>query len=231
MKKVMKAVAALMLMTAVVFAAGCKKESVSGSYEGHNYVDLGLPSGTLWATCNVGAETATDYGDLFSWGEVSTKADYTSQNYKWYKGDRKLTKYCNDPQYGFQDFTDNLTTLLSEDDAASANWGGGWYTPTYDQWNELIQNTTQSSKKQNGVDGFLFSAANGNTLFLPFAGASGNDMQWGAGETGFYWSSSLWTSVPRSAWFFICHDGGSNQMDAGHGRSNGFSVRPVRSTN
>lgn len=114
MKTVIKALAALMLI--MFIAVGCNKEKV-----GHVYVDLGLPSGTLWATCNVGANTPEEYGDYFAWGETSTKAKYNWNNYKYCKDgySRNLTKYCNDPYEGYQEFTDELTELHPCDDAAS----------------------------------------------------------------------------------------------------------------
>lgn len=223
----------LMLAVAVVFVAGCTKPDDSndgGTLNGHTYVNLGLSSGTLWATCNVGAETSNDYGDYFSWGETATKDTYTTANYKWYEGDQRLTKYCYDSHLGYQGYTDNLTVLLPEDDAATANWGSGWYTPTADQWIELYEYTTHIWKKQDGVYGRLFTATNGNTIFLPAAGAYSNDGFWGVGDNGLYWSSSLDTASPRSAWYFHFVLGNNYQMRNGFDRTNGFCVRPVCSS-
>ena len=81
----------------------------------HEYVDLGLPSGLLWATCNVGADTPEAYGDYFAWGETEPKNTYNLSTYQYANGtfdDPQLTKYCNNPSYGYNGFTDNLTTLL-----------------------------------------------------------------------------------------------------------------------
>ncbi len=83
---------------------------------GHAYVDLGLPSGTLWATCNIGATKPEEYGDYFAWGETSTKDTYDWTTYKYSKGDEdELTKYCDDSDYGYNygynGFTDSLNTL------------------------------------------------------------------------------------------------------------------------
>jgi len=237
MKKMMKAVAALMLMMTVVFAAGCTKNdnpdnggNNNGGSGGNNhaYVDLGLPSGTLWATCNVGANSPKDYGDYFSWAETAPKENYFSTNYKWYVGDRRLTKYCVHSHIGFQGFVDGLTVLLPEDDAATVNWGTDWCIPSYDQWKELYENTTHTWKKQNGVYGRLFTASNGKTLFLPAAGGCANTGAWAAGDFGLYWSNSLYSDDSRSAWYFDFSES-NYQMDAGYARSNGFRVRPVRS--
>ena len=91
------------------------EEEVSG----HDYVDLGLPSGTLWATCNVGASSPEEYGDYFAWGETETKEDYGWNTYKWCEGiEFQLTKYCYDSSYGYNGFTDYKRELDLEDDAA-----------------------------------------------------------------------------------------------------------------
>ncbi len=183
----------------------------------HAYVDLGLPSGLLWATCNVGAETPEDYGDYFAWGETTPKDTYDWSNYQHCNGSQNtLTKYCNDANYGYNGFTDNLTTLLPEDDAATANWGGGWRMPTKEEWQELLDNTTVTWTTQNGVDGRLFTAANGNSLFLPTADSN-----------GFYWSSSLYTGDPSHAWDFYFLFVGFYDV-YGDPRFDGFTVRPVR---
>ena len=141
---------ALMLAVTAMLVVGCTKPDEpgnggnggnnggnggGGTYNGHEYVDLGLPSGTLWATCNVGAETPEGYGDYFAWGETELKTTYNLSTYKYTNGSYdQLTKYCSNSSYGYNGFTDTLTVLLPEDDAATANWGDGWCMPTADQW-------------------------------------------------------------------------------------------------
>ncbi|MBO4370001.1 MAG: hypothetical protein J5808_01395, partial [Paludibacteraceae bacterium] len=98
---------------------GSENLSVSGTLQGHDYVDLGLPSGTLWATCNVGANTPEEYGDYFAWGETTLKSNYEWSTYK-YGTYNQLTKYCYKSDYGKNGFTDTKTTLDAEDDAATA---------------------------------------------------------------------------------------------------------------
>ena len=226
MKIVTKAIAALMLMTAVVCAAGCKKEDNANN--GHTYVDLGLPSGTLWATCNVGATTPEGYGDYFAWGETQTKSTYNWSTYRYCNGSYyTLTKYCNNSDYGYNGFTDNLTILQPGDDAATANWGNGWCMPTRAQWEELYQNTTNSWATQNGVNGRVFTAANGNSLFLPAAGYRWDSELDYAGSHGYYWSRSLNTGYPSRAWNFIFYSDDCGMYSYGY-RDRGFSVRPVR---
>lgn len=220
-----KAIAALMLMTAVVFAAGCKNDN------GYAYVDLGLPSGTLWATCNVGADTPEGYGDYFAWGETQPKSCYDWSTYKYCNGDYdQLTKYCNRYHYGYNDFSDDLTVLQPMDDAATANWGNGWCMPTKAQWEELYQNTTNQWLTQNGVSGRLFTASNGNSLFLPAAGNRWDDELKNAGSCGYYWSSSLNTRrLSYSACYFLFDTDRYHKSEYGGYRRCGRSVRPVRS--
>ena len=194
----------------------------------HAYVDLGLPSGLLWATCNVGADTPEDYGDYFAWGETTTKSTYNWSTYQYCNGSyNTLAKYCNKSNYGYNGFTDKLTTLLPEDDAATANWGTDWRMPTKEEWQELFNNTTVTWTTQNGVNGRLFTASNGNSLFLPAAGCRDDSSLYNAGSYGVYWSSSLNTGSPSSAWSFDF-----NSDDCGmsnYYRYCGQSVRPVRS--
>lgn len=211
----------------------------TGTADGHEYVDLGLPSGTLWATCNVGADAPERCGDYFAWGETQTKDTYNWDNYKYANGSSdRLTKYCNKSSYGNYGFTDNLTTLQVGDDPATANWGSGWRTPTKVQWDELHKNTTYKWTTQNGVKGCLFTAKNRHTLFLPAALYQSNIFlhngqiyYGGHGSYGFYWSSSLNTVTPSSAWgFYFDSDGYDVRSDDRDGPDHpGSSVRAVRS--
>ena len=194
----------------------------------HEYVDLGLPSGTLWATCNVGANAPEEYGDYFAWGETAPKDVYNWSTYQYCMGSyNTLTKYCNDPNYGYNGFTDNLTTLLPEDDAATANWGNGWRMPTEGEWQELYSNTTVTLIQQNGVNGCLFTAANGNSLFLPATGYRWDSNLDLVGSNGDYWSSSLGTGSDR-AWYSFFDPNGYYRRNFGR-RSLGRSVRAVYS--
>ena len=195
---------------------------------GHAYVDLGLPSGLLWATCNVGATSPEDYGDYFAWGETTTKSEYNWSTYQHCNGSNStLTKYCTNADYGNNGFVDNQTTLFPEDDAATANWGGDWRMPTEAEWQELLDNTTVTWTQQDGVNGRLFTAANGNTLFLPAAGYRYGSSLDDAGDWGYYWSSSLDTDFPDVAWLFDFGSGGYYMYF--NYRYIGHSVRPVRS--
>jgi hypothetical protein len=207
--------------------------AVSGGGSTHAFVDLGLPSGTLWATCNVGANSPEDYGDYFSWGETSPKDwyDWNTYNYsQYYHGYYDwLTKYCSDAYYGYYGFTDNLTLLQSGDDAATVNWGGGWHTPTHEEWQELEDNTTQTWTTINGVDGLLCTAANGFSIFLPATGYSIENYVNDAGIYGRYWSSSLCVGGPLNAWAFYFISGGYHDNNYTTYRDTGKPVRPVLS--
>ena len=194
-----------------------------GSWGSHDYVNLGLPSGTLWATCNVGASSPEDYGNYYAWGETTTKSNYDWSTYQYCNGSyNTLTKYCNKSNYGYNGFTDNLTILQPSDDAATANWGNGWRMPTNEEWQELCQNTTHTWTTQNGVNGRSFTASNGNSLILPASGYRWDGELYYAGSLGLYWSSSLNTDNPNLAWYLYFYSGSVSNY-----RYGGFSVRPV----
>ena len=195
----------------------------------HEYVDLGLPSGLLWATCNVGANAPEEYGDYFAWGETQPKDYYEWSTYQYCMGSyNTLTKYCNKTSFGYNGFTDNLTTLLPEDDAATANWGGNWHMPTKEEFGELYNNTTVTWTTQNGVYGRLFTASNGNSLFLPAAGFRNDSSLYDAGNDGYYWLRSLYTDSPYYAWLFGFLSSSCDMLS--YDRGCGFSVRPVCSS-
>lgn len=118
------------VMLLLVFAVGCKPDEPNNGGDnnhlnGHEYVDLGLPSGTLWATCNVGADSPEDYGDYYAWGDTLPKTMYDWKSYPYatfVDGHYELTKYCMDSSCGFNGFVDDLTVLELVDDAVTANW-------------------------------------------------------------------------------------------------------------
>lgn len=164
---------------------------------GHDYVDLGLPSGTLWATCNIGATKPEDKGLFFAWGETE---GYTEENgaghalplnYKWY--DQGYTKYCFTASRATR-VVDTKDVLNLEDDAANANWGGYWRMPNHDEMLELKTNCTWTYETVNGVNGYKAVGPNGNSIFLPAAGMFSSN-EYGEefvryGLSAIYWSSS-----------------------------------------
>jgi len=234
MKKIMRTlftkVTAISLLTfALFFVVGCHKEegTVAGS-AGDDWVDLGLPSGLLWATRNVGATSPEDYGDYFAWGETSPKEVYNWSTYRYCNGEEgdELTKYCNNSEYGYNGFTDNLIILQSGDDAATVNYGGR--TPTKEEWLELMSNTTFQLTALNGVNGFRFTGSNGNSLFLPAAGCLWNSRLDDAGCYASYWSSSLYTDRPYRAWHFYFNTDYQDMEIYYDRRGTGNTVRAVR---
>ena len=197
---------------------------------GHEYVDLGLPSGTLWATCNIGATKPEEYGNYYAWGETEPKDNYEVDTYKYAnKNLFELTTYCILKESGYNGFTDNLTELQGSDDPAAANWGGGWRTPSKTQWDELVANTTHQWTTRGGKKGMLYtSKKNGQTLFLPAAGGR-DDNLYADGTDGFYWSRSL-DAHKNDPWFFMINTMFDDALiSASREREIGHSVRPVRS--
>ncbi len=226
----------------------------SGTENGHDYVDLGLTSGTKWATANVGASKPQDYGNYYAWGEVTTKSTYSESTYKYFKdGDyHKITKYCSDSEYGNNGFTDSKTTLDLSDDAAYVNWGGKWRMPTKAQQDELRNQCywvwTESYNNSN-VKGYIVYKAKTSSdkgviiyedetpsssyklsdahIFLPAAGDRGDDGLRRAGSDGIYWSSSLYTDDSRLAWGVIFYSDYYDDYYNCGPRYYGLSVRAV----
>ena len=197
-------------------------------------VDLGLPSGLKWASCNVGAAKPEGYGEHFAWGETDPKEDYSWMTYKWCNGDcTKLTKYCTNSSYW--DSTsqlDNKTVLDPEDDAACANWGGSWRMPTDAEWTELRENSTWTwtyDYNGTGIAGQIvtsnMSGYESKSIFLPASGYRVDTDFYYAGYGGYYRSSSLYTDDPINPWLVNFYP--DNVYRFSGSRSAGFSVRPV----
>jgi len=212
-----------------IFMPAINANSYYGGYNGFSvgleYVDLGLPSGLLWAACNVGSCTHEGYGKFFAWAETSSKKAYCWSKYRyaqdpnpddndtihWEQGDNGpnlwLTKYNTQDTWLPDSFDtpDGITTLESVDDAALAIMGNGWRMPTVDEWNELINNTNKEKVLVNGIGGIKFtSTKDGYTdksIFLPFAGYySGpqHSAYYNSGNlpVGEYWSKEIDSEKP-----------------------------------
>lgn len=203
------------------------------------YVDLGLPSGTKWATFNVGASKPEEDGDPFSWGETETKDDFSWSEYKFLvSGDSdknvKCNKYCTlSLHWGGSYPMDNKTVLDPEDDVAQVNWGGSWRMPTRAEWEELRANCTWRWRTVNGVQGMRVTSKmpgyTDRSIFLPAPGHRSGKVISQAGTYGCYWSSNLYVSesstFANNAWGFFFGD--YYYGDNVNPRCNGFSVRPV----
>ena len=197
--------------------------SESKIINGHEYVDLGLPSGLKWATCNVGATKPEEYGGYYAWGETEEKDDYSWSTYKWCNGsENSLTKYCTDSSYGT---VDNKTVLDPEDDVAHVKWGGTWRMPTRAEQDELRENCTWQWITQDGVSGYKVTGPNGNSIFLPAAGCRLGVGGYNRGSFGDFWSGSLASNSSNSA-CGLYFDSGDRDWDRST-RCNGRSVRPV----
>lgn len=140
-------------------------------------IDLGLPSGTMWACCNVGANTPTANGGYFAWGETEMKNKYNWSTYN----------YCAGTQESCIDLGDIAGT---EYDVAHVQWGGSWQMPSFNQFKELVDNCTYEETTQDRKKGFRFTGMNGGTIFLPAAGIISDEGQGGDGSFGSYWSTS-----------------------------------------
>ena len=180
----------------------------TNTINGHEYVDLGLPSGTKWATCNVGANSSEEYGDYYAWGEISTKSEYS--------GDNSLT-YCRD----MDDISGNVNY-----DAATANWGGSWRMPTEAKMEELLDECTWTLlTSQSGVNGYKVTGPNGNSIFLPAAGNREYSSLNYVGERGYYWTSTpieFGGDASRSLYFY--KSGIQMSLDK---RNKMLTIRPV----
>lgn len=139
---------------------------------GHDAVDLGLPSGVKWATCNVGASSPSDYGNYFAWGETSTKDTYTPKN-------------CR--IYGVK--IDNIAGL-STFDVARAKWGSSWRLPTEAEMQELVNKCRWLWTTNGGQEGYKVTGPNGNSIFLPAAGNRNRSLLNSVGQLGNYWTGS-----------------------------------------
>ena len=143
-------------------------------------INLGLPSGTLWACCNVGADSPEGYGGYYAWGETVTKDSYTAANYTYYNTTTKEYKFIGE-DIGWSDL-----------DVAFVKWRDFWRMPTYTQMGELIDQCTSTWETKNGVNGVRFTGPNGASIFMPAAGYKNSSKLTEAGVNGHYWSSSYY---------------------------------------
>lgn len=193
-----------------------KIEENDETINGHDYVDLGLPSGLKWATCNVGAESPEGYGDYFAWGEITSKEEYDISNSSTY-------------EVKMNDISGNETY-----DAATANWGGTWRMPTRIEIKELIDNCTWTWTTQKGVNGCTFTGPNGKQIFFPAAGSCYSDSPHNEGESVRYWSSTPYDGdydgndyVDDAGDAYVLSSTDSYRLDFYWMRYEGLPVRPV----
>lgn len=192
---------------------------------GFDYIDLELPSGTLWATCNVGADKPTDYGLYFQWGDtvgyakdqIGKVKKFNWADYKWSidRSSSNFTKYKTTNE-----------ALELEDDAANVHMGGSWHMPTPTQIRELINETDNTWTTQDGVDGRLFtSKKNGKSIFIPAAGNAWDGSVRYSGVDGYVWSSMLDVTYVDSGQSLLFYSGYVNLFS--DERYNGLPVRGI----
>lgn len=181
MKQILRNMSLVMVAMTLVFSSCEDDLDGSGSVNGHDYVDLGLPSGLKWATCNVGANSPEGYGNYYAWGETTTKSSYSRSNSLTYRRD-------------MDDISGNANY-----DAATANWGGTWRMPTKSEMKELANNCNWTWTTQNGVNGMRVTGPNAKSIFLPAAGYYSGESYREVGEEGYYWSSTPYESDTSDA--------------------------------
>lgn len=204
--------------------------------QAQDYVDLGLPSGTKWATCNLGASKPSDYGDYYAWGETEPKTEYTWATYKWMQTDQSdwkhITKYTladDRPKGIWYDASGNFigdgkTTLEAADDAATQKLGSPWRMPTDDEAKELQDNCTWTWTTLDGINGYEMKGPNGNSIFLPAAGYRHGSEHTHVNSLGHYWTGSL--RYISFAGRYLIFDSHSSKLGELY-RYFGFPVRPV----
>ena len=177
-------------------------------------VDLGLPSGTLWASWNVGATKPEEYGGYYAWGETTEKEEYTVGTYEHY-------------DHTWQEYINIGDISGTEYDVAHMMWGDGWHMPTKAQIQELVDKCTWEWITYNGnVYGYKITGPNGNRIFLPAAGYRyGTSLSY-AGSNGYYWSGTLYEDYSYRAWGLYFSSGYHTLY--GSNRYYGFTVRPVK---
>lgn len=206
--------------------AGWEEEKISSDGE---YIDLGLPSGVMWASCNLGASTPDGYGLYYAWGETTGSNASTTRNFNWSSyllcngSQYSMKRYCTNSSYGT---VDNVSVLKYSDDAAHVALGDKWRMPTDEEFSELTNKCTMTSETLNGVSGRRFtSTVNGNSIFMPLSGCFEGTSYKNAGTYGNYWTSSLFTTSYQAygRWF----DKTGSVRRGGLDRCYGETIRPV----
>ncbi len=204
-KVLLTALAPALCIAAGLLTLGCKGTENVQEYNGHEYVDLGLS--VKWATCNIGADSPTAYGDYFAWGETEPKDEYTVENCSTYAQD--VESIDSNPEF----------------DAATAAWGGDWRMPTEEEFDELYNECELSWIQEDGVYGYKITGPNGKSIFLPAAGRMSDTTLLQAMNYGYYWTSLPRVGLPEEAGS-LCISNADFEWDW-RGREHGQSIRPV----
>ena len=202
-------------------------ENIIKGMDSTEWVDLGLPSGTFWAKCNLGATSETAYGNYYMWGSITPN---TAEECIW----ANAPFNGGNPDYNEDAFNQVKNTVCPNDilakgyDAAYKTTNGAARMPTKADFQELIDNTTNEWTQMTSVNGWKFTSKTDTSkyIFIPAAGGCYNGLVNDVGYAGNVWSSSLYTSIPDNAWYLAFNSGDCNMLN--HGRYDGWSVRPVR---
>ena len=217
----------------IVFNGAKGEDEPSEPSSSYEYVDLGLPSGTLWAKCNIGAEAEEDYGFYFAWGSTvgATQEEVENGTFTFGTGGNAVA-YVDptapaEAMFTKYNSTDGLTELEPQDDAATVHMGAEWKLPSKEQLEELTANTTSEWTTINGVNGRKFtSKVNGNYIFVPAASGAHDYGMGGVESNGDVWSSSVHSSYSSTAWYLFFH---SSNVDVNNfDRMVGCSARGVK---
>ena len=200
---------------------------------GHSYVDLGLPSGNLWSTCNLGASSPYGYGDYYAWGELSPKNRYEWKSYRFSDSSGNITKYRE---------KDHLGVLEPDDDVAHVQWGGNWQIPSYDDWRELLDNVKVYYESSNGKYFTFQSKINGRQMIIPLNGYKNSKGTQSTGLAMCLWLASVSTRLfdeepmfsafvkEGNAYMVVAESSSNNMINLVPGeapRSVGAAIRPV----
>ena len=189
-------------------------------------IDLGLPSGTKWACCNVGAESPKDYGGYFSWGETEEKDVYSPKSYLYCTGDDTDGDGWYDENVSYIETAEDFGDVISgTHDVAHVKWGDSWQMPNLEQIRELLDNCSSEWMTVNDVEGRCFTGPNGASIFLPAAGCRNGSMRILVGTDGNYWTNT-WSTYDASNASELNFDS-HNAYTGNTYRYYGRSVRPV----
>lgn len=186
-------------------------------------IDLGLPSGTKWACCNVGADKPEAYGGYYAWGETEEKTVYNDITYQYCTGEDTDGDGLYDKNCNYKNLGDDIAS--THYDVAHVKWRGSWRMPSQSQFTEIIKNCTFTWTTKNGVNGYQYTGPNGGAIFLPATGFKWGDQLIEAGNTGSYWSSTQSQSDLQFAYFLTILKNGGGWIGAR--RRCGVAVRPV----
>lgn len=253
MKKKVYNVSLALIALLSLSLSGCEKEDkdaismdvvnkgiqvITTNGKDYQVVDLGLASGNLWPTCNIGANSPEEAGSFFAWGEKETKKSYEWSTYLWSNGDGlSLKKYCTNARYGT---IDQVTQLELADEAPEMIMGKGWRIPTESDFRELLTTRNCEAKwcKLNGVGGFLFTSVRkgyeGNSIFIPLSGMKDHTSIRFAEEYGWFWCNSIYYNGEKSEFVtteasVLClqHNDVDNHIISSRTRYLGLPIRPV----